>query len=1015
MASLTPLVIRLFHSVAVSLLQRWPRPTTTVPLSLLSSDQWGYGVPVNTSVVLTFNETIDPTSINDNTISIGVQQTGSAGSGTITVNGAIVTFTPAAPLPANTRIFVQAFSVADLIGNNSNSFFSTFDTGAVADVTAPEVQMVTPTDGATDIGPNAVVVLTFSESLNANTINSNNFGLFAGSNRLFVSVSRSADNRTVTLATTLPFATVFSVVVTADVQDLSGNHLADFTSQFTTGAQPDTDRPSVVSQRPGNGASGVVLDRSVVLYVDMPLQPATVTEALHISQNGVLVNGTVNVSGSGKVIEFVPTASWQNNALVQVFLDNNAKDLGGNALNNYQGSFRTALDPSTTTPQVVRVSPSNNNAVVLNPVIELEYNEPLDPTTINSTTVTLRETAGAQPSVLSTVSLVRAGRVIRLVPNAPLAPNTGYFYQVSPNIRDLDGMSPGFFSTVFFNTTTETDNTSPQVLAVSPFDGATDVGINAQIRVRFDEPINPLSITGATVLVSAGSNVAMPSTISLSNNDREVLIVPHSPLPDATLMSIKVEGVEDLAGNPVVVHTIQFTTGAAPDVMSPQIVRTNPFPGASEVPVNSVITLESSEALDPVTINSNTLIVRDNVTFTNLAGTIALSMNGRTLTFVPNTPLAVGRNHSVFFAFQGIQDLAGNFLSGSNLFFTTSFAADVIGPQVTGLSPVAGLTQVPINAQVVVTFNEPIQSQSVDGVTLAAGATPIAVTHTLSNGNRTLTLTPTVLLPANTLFTVNITGVKDLAGNNLLTPLTSSFSTGTGADLIRPTITQIDPASGATGVPTNALIRLQFSERINPLSVTSSNFQVIPSGGATINGTITIAADGLSASFAPTGGLAISTSYFVQVFSITDLTGQEISFFFASFTTGLNNDFTTPTVLSANPPDGSTNVPVNARVVVKLSEPVSVVSLGSGSITLSQGGNSQAGVTTISGDRTTLTFTSSNPLATNTAYVLNVAGFTDVAGNQIVPFSSSFMTSASSAADVNSPFITFEHSSQRSH
>ena len=350
------------------------------------------------------------------------------------------------------------------------------------------------------------------------------------------------------------------------------------------------------------------------------------------------------------------------------------------------------------------------------------------------------------------------------------------------------------------------------------------------------------------------------------------------------------EGVEDLAGNPVVVHTIQFTTGAAPDVMSPQIVRTNPFKGASEVPVNSVITLESNEALDPVTISSNTLIVRDNVTFTNLAGTIALSMNGRTLTFVPNTPLAVGRNHSVFFAFQGIQDLAGNFLSGSNLSFTTSFAADVIGPQVTGLSPAAGLTQVPINAQVVVTFNEPIQSQSVDGVTLAAGATPIVVTHTLSNGNRTLTLTPTVLLQANTLFTITVSGVKDLAGNNLLTPLTSSFSTGTGADLIRPTITQIDPASGATGVPTNALIRLQFSERINPLTVNNSTFQVFASGSnVPLTGTISVASDGLSASFAPGAALAPSTTYFVQAFSITDLTGQDISFFFTSFVTGINN------------------------------------------------------------------------------------------------------------------------------
>ena len=269
----------------------------------------------------------------------------------------------------------------------------------------------------------------------------------------------------------------------------------------------------------------------------------------------------------------------------------------------------------------------------------------------------------------------------------------------------------------------------------------------------------------------------------------------------------------------------------------------------------------------------------------------------------------MGRSHSVFFAFQGIQDVAGNFLSGSNFSFTTAFAADVIGPQVTGLSPAAGLTQVPINAQVVVTFNEPIQ-QSVDGVTLTVGGTPIAVTRTLSNGNRTLTLTPTVLLQANTPFTITVSGVKDLAGNNLFTPVTSSFSTGAGADLIRPAITQIDPANGATGVPTNALIRLQFSERINPLSVNSSNFQLFTSSFTSqVAGNITVAPDRMSATFTPTDPLSLSTAYFMQVFSISDLTGQEIPFFFSSFITALGSDNTGPTVVAINPPDGSSDVP----------------------------------------------------------------------------------------------------------
>ena len=190
----------------------------------------------------------------------------------------MVTFTPAAPFPASVRVRPQVNTnqVLDLAGNGSNFFQSSFVTAAVVDSTPPEVVTVTPADGATEIGPNAKVVLTFTQSLNASTINSNNFTLFANGNRLSTSVSRSADNRTVTLSATLPAASVVQVVVTDGVEDLSGNRLVDFQSEFTTVAGFDTGRPSVVTQRPGNGATGVPLDTSVVLYTNESLDEATI-------------------------------------------------------------------------------------------------------------------------------------------------------------------------------------------------------------------------------------------------------------------------------------------------------------------------------------------------------------------------------------------------------------------------------------------------------------------------------------------------------------------------------------------------------------------------------------------------------------------------------------------------------------------------------------------------------------------------------------------------------------------
>jgi len=40
-------------------------------------------------------------------------------------------------------------------------------------------------------------------------------------------------------------------VATQDVQDLAGNHLADFHSAFSTAVAVDTVHPFIASQRPG--------------------------------------------------------------------------------------------------------------------------------------------------------------------------------------------------------------------------------------------------------------------------------------------------------------------------------------------------------------------------------------------------------------------------------------------------------------------------------------------------------------------------------------------------------------------------------------------------------------------------------------------------------------------------------------------------------------------------------------------------------------------------------------------
>jgi len=148
-----------------------------------------------------------------------------------------------------------------------------------------------------------------------------------------------------------------------------------------------------------------------------------------------------------------------------------------------------------------------------------------------------------------------------------------------------------------------------------------------------------------------------------------------------------------------------------------------------------------------------------------------------------------------------------------------------------------------------------------------------------------LTVTPVLPLAALTTYTVTVQDVTDLAGNPLGAPVSTTFTTGAGADLARPTVTGVDPPNFATEVGTNATVTLQFSERMNPLSITPATFRV-SANSLVVAGNVSVAADGLSATFTPDAPLAPSSLHFVQAFSLTDMAGNTSQFFSTRFTTG---------------------------------------------------------------------------------------------------------------------------------
>src|SRR5947209_8783283 len=635
-------------------------------------------VAPSSAVVVTFNAPVDPSTVNNSSLPIWLNVFNSPlVAGVYSVNGAVVTFTPNQPLPGNTPVTVRVNTnaVTDVAGNGANFFQGGFTTAATVDTTGPAVVAVTPQDGATGIGLNSSVVLSFSEPLNNSTVNSGTFELLANGVQLQPGVSISSDNLSVVRSgITLPANSVVTVVATRDVTDLAGNHLVDFRSTFTTGGPFDTGHPSVVSQRPGSGSTGVGLNSSIVLYVNEPMNAGTLVGALHVVQNGVVVSGTVQVRDSGETIEFVPSVPWQFNALVEVNLDSTALDVDGATLNNYHGSFGTTVDPNTAATVITGATPSGGlTGVPLNAVISVQTSRALNFGSVNANSFDLRDNTSGQ-DVTGSFTQSADGTTVSVTPRIALV--AGHTYQVLFDIfasaRDVNGNAVSGSLNYTFTTGSSAVTTAPQVVQVQPPDGAVNVPVNAQVRVRFSAPVNQLTVTSSSVAVSVGGVVQVPQTIFFSNNNQDVVLALHEPLPDNTQMTVTVAGVQDLAGNAVVAQTTHFTTGALPAVLAPFVVAEAPFNGQTGVPLNAVVNVELDVPMDTGTVNGSTFAVRDETGgFVFISGTYAVSADSRTVTFVPVAPLAAGHTFRVFLSGTGQQmtDYAGNALANQSYTF----------------------------------------------------------------------------------------------------------------------------------------------------------------------------------------------------------------------------------------------------------------------------------------------------------------------------------------------------------
>ncbi|MCX7171239.1 MAG: Ig-like domain-containing protein [Proteobacteria bacterium] len=652
-------------------------------------------------------------------------------------------------------------------------------------------------------------------------------------------------------------------------------------------------------------------------------------------------------------------------------------------------SFLGGGGATGTAPTVTTVAPTPNaiGVPINTKIVTASFTNGMDPATLTPSSFTLACPAGT--SQTGAVSYLASGGVatVTLTLTNPLPANTTCTATLTTAAKDTSGISLASNFSWTFTTGAAADTTAPTVTGTINANGATNVAINTKVGATFSEAMDPLTINANTFTLKQGTT-AVSGTVSYVGVN--AVFTPASNLaPSTTYTATVTTGAKDVAGNALAADfVISWTTGAAPDTTPPVVTGTVNANGSTNVAVNTKVAATFSEAMDPLSITTVNMTMKETASGNAVIGTVNYA--GVTATFVPLNSLAASTGYTITVkgGTSGVKDLAGNAMVNDFVWsWTTGAALDTTPPLVTGTINANGDINVAVNTKVGATFSE--------------GMDPLTITNTnfflretfsgaLIAGVISYTGVHAVFVPINNLanstgYTATvkggINGVKDLAGNPMVNDFVWSWSTGAAFDTTPPTVVATVPLANATNMPYNAKQTVTFSEGMDPLSLTTLTY-IINNGATTIPGVVTYS--GLTAVFEPAINFADNANYTSTITTgAKDLAGNAMANNYVwNWSTGAGRDVTPPTVISTLQADGTNNVPITAKIGATFSEPMNPLTVTTATFSVKPTGSTTAVPGTLSYTGVSLLFTPLNSLAENTNYTATISQRAqDLAGN----------------------------------
>ena len=323
-------------------------------------------------------------------------------------------------------------------------------------------------------------------------------------------------------------------------------------------------RPVVTSTDPVNKATGIGLSSKISAIFSVAMNASSITTATFtVHQGTAVVTGTVTYIGT--TATFTPAANLAASTVYTATVTTGARNAAGTSLaNDYVWTFTSGTAPDVTPPTVTVTDPTNSaTGVAMNHAIVATFSEPMDQTTLNSLTFTLKQGSAPVAGVVTFTSTT-----VTFTPTSNLTASTVYTMTITTGAKDIAGNSMAANYVASFTTAAAPDTTLPTVISTDPGNLAINIKLNKVISVTFSEAMDPLTINATTLTLKQGTT---PISGSVTYSGTTANFTPSNNFtPSLTYTATITTGAKDVAGNPLAASTVwSFAAGSSTTSISP--------------------------------------------------------------------------------------------------------------------------------------------------------------------------------------------------------------------------------------------------------------------------------------------------------------------------------------------------------------------------------------------------------------------------------------------------------------